>query len=218
MPRMLEKFAVFAAPGVFVLLWASGFIGAKLGLRYAEPLTFLAVRMIAVVGLLVVIVLFTRPKWPSGASMVHSAVTGVLVHGFYLGGVFVAIENGLAAGLAALVVSLQPVLTSTLANRWLGERVLPRQWLGLLLGFGGVYLILQDKMASGQSTPLAWAAAAAALFGMTVGTLHQKRFGGGIDWRPAMLIQYAAAGLLFSLGAEVFETRVVHWTPQFLFA
>lgn len=138
MPRMLEKFAVFAAPGVFVLLWASGFIGAKLGLRYAEPLTFLAVRMIAVVGLLVVIILLTRPKWPSGAGMVHSAVTGVLVHGFYLGGVFVAIENGLAAGLAALVVSLRPVLTSTLANRWLGERVLPRQWLGLLLGLLGV--------------------------------------------------------------------------------
>ena len=218
MPRTLEKFAVFAAPGVFVLLWASGFIGAKLGLRYAEPLTFLAVRMIAVVGLVVIIILFTRPKWPNGAGMAHSAVTGVLVHGFYLGGVFVAIENGLPAGLAALVVSLQPVLTSTLANRWLGERVLPRQWLGLLLGLLGVYLVVQENTAGGATAPLAWAAIVAALVGITVGTPYQKRFGGGIDWRPALCVQYAAAGLLFALGALFFETRVVHWTAEFVFA
>ncbi len=198
MPRTLEKFAVFAAPGVFVLLWASGFIGAKLGLRYAEPLTFLALRMIAVVGLVVLIMLVTRPKWPGGAGMVHSVVTGLMVHGFYLGGVFVAIENGLPAGLAALVVSLQPVLTSTLANRWLGERVLPRQWLGLLLGLLGVYLVVRENTA-GATAPLAWAAIVAALLGITVGTLYQKRFGGGIDWRPALCLQYAAAGLFSRL-------------------
>ena len=217
MPRTLEKFALFAAPGVFVLLWASGFIGAKLGLRYAEPLTFLALRMIAAVGLVVVIILLTRPKWPSGAGLVHSVVTGVLVHGCYLGGVFVAIENGLPAGLAALVVSLQPVLTSTLANRWLGERVLPRQWLGLLLGLAGVYLVLRENTA-GAGAPLAWAAIVTALLGITVGTLYQKRFGGGIDWRPALCLQYAAAGLLFALGALVFETRTLHWTAEFVFA
>ena len=217
MPRTLEKFAVFAAPGVFVLLWASGFIGAKLGLRYAEPLTFLALRMIAVVGLVVLIMLVTRPKWPGGAGMVHSVVTGLMVHGFYLGGVFVAIENGLPAGLAALVVSLQPVLTSTLANRWLGERVLPRQWLGLLLGLLGVYLVVRENTA-GATAPLAWAAIVAALLGITVGTLYQKRFGGGIDWRPALCIQYAAAGIFFGLGALAFETRVVHWTAEFVFA
>ncbi len=217
MPRTLEKFAVFAAPGVFVLLWASGFIGAKLGLRYAEPLTFLALRMIAVVGLVVLIMLVTRPKWPGGAGMVHSVVTGLMVHGFYLGGVFVAIENGLPAGLAALVVSLQPVLTSTLANRWLGERVLPRQWLGLLLGLLGVYLVVRENTA-GATAPLAWAAIVAALLGITVGTLYQKRFGGGIDWRPALCLQYAAAGLFFALGAIIFETRVVHWTAEFVFA
>ena len=150
--------------------------------------------------------------------MLHSAVTGLMVHGLYLGGVFVAMENGLSAGLVALIVSLQPVLTSTVANRWLGERVVARQWLGLALGLAGVYLILQERMAAGSATLLAWVAAAAALIGITVGTLYQKRFGGGIDWRPAMCIQYAASGLLFSLGAAAFETRTVHWTPQFLFA
>ncbi len=217
MPRTLEKFAVFAAPGVFVLLWASGFIGAKFGLAYAEPLTFLALRMIAVVGLLVVIILLTRPRWPGGAGMVHSGLTGLMVHGCYLGGVFVAMENGLPAGLAALVVSLQPVLTSTLANRWLGERVLPRQWLGLLLGLVGVFLVVRENTA-GATAPLAWTAIVVALLGITVGTLYQKRYGGGIDWRPALCIQYAAAGLLFALGALAFESRIVHWTAEFVFA
>ena len=103
-----------------------GFIGAKLGLPYAEPMTFLTVRMTAVVLVLGLIIVLTRPVWPSRAGMLHSAVTGLLVHGCYLGGVFVAIDHKLPAGFAALVVSLQPILTSTLANRLLGERVVPR--------------------------------------------------------------------------------------------
>ena len=141
-----------------------------------------------------------------------------MVHGLYIGGVFVAIENGLPASLAALVVSLQPVLTSTLANRWLGERVAPRQWVGLVLGLLGVYLIVRQNIAAGGTAPFAWASATVALIGITVGTLYQKRFGGGIDWRPAMCIQYAAAGVFFAAGAALFETRVVHWTPEFVFA
>ncbi|HZC56548.1 MAG TPA: DMT family transporter [Xanthobacteraceae bacterium] len=218
MPKKFEDFAVFAAPGVFVVLWASGFIGAKLGLSYAEPLTFLALRMAAAVALLGVVTLLTRPKWPSPPGMLHSVVTGSLLHGLYLGGVFVAIENGLSAGMIALVVSLQPVLTSTLANRWFGERVRALQWLGLALGIAGVYLIVRDKATTGNAAPFAWASGVVALLGITVGTLYQKRFGGGIDWRPGLCLQYAAAGLLFALCAVLFETRVVQWTPQFVFA
>jgi drug/metabolite transporter (DMT)-like permease len=218
MPRKFEDIAVFAAPAVFVVLWASGFIGAKLGLSDAEPLTFLSLRMLAAVILFVVIMLVTRPKWPNGQGVMHSIVTGFLVHGLYLGGVFVSIENGLSAGVIALVVSLQPVLTSTVANRWFGEQVRPRQWLGLVLGLIGVYLILRDKATTGDATPLAWVASVVALVGITLGTLYQKRFGGGIDWRPAMCIQYAASAVLFMAGAAIFETRVVHWTPSFVFA
>ena len=99
MPRKFEDFAVFAAPAVFVLLWSSGFIFAKLGLSYAEPLTYLSLRMIAVVALLAIIIALTRPKWPSTAGMVHSALTGLMVHGLYLGGVFVSIEKGYPRGL-----------------------------------------------------------------------------------------------------------------------
>jgi drug/metabolite transporter (DMT)-like permease len=210
MPRRLEDLAVFAAPGVFVVLWASGFVGAKLGLADAEPLTFLALRMGIVVLLLGAVMALTRPRWPSAREVGRSVIAGLLVHGLYLGGVFVAIENGLSAGMIALVVSLQPALTSTLANRWLGERVRRLQWIGLALGVLGVYLIVRDKATTGGATSFAWMASAVALFGITVGTLYQKRFGGGIDWRPALWVQYAAAGLLFACGAEVSETGTVH--------
>src|SRR4051812_11734396 len=154
-PRSLADAAVFAAPPVFVLLWASGFVGAKLGLPYAEPMTFLTVRMTAVVLVLGLIILITRPVWPSRMGVLHSAVAGLFVHGCYLGGVFVAIDHKLPAGFAALVVSLQPVLTSTLANRLLGERVAPRQWLGLALGIAGVYLVVHGHT-DGDAPPLAW--------------------------------------------------------------
>lgn len=216
-PRSFADIAVFAAPVVFVLLWSSGFIGAKLGLPYAEPMTFLAVRMAAVVALLGLIALVTRPPWPGGRGTVHSVIAGILVHGCYLGGVFVAIDHRLPAGLAALIVSLQPVLTSTLANWLLGERVMPRQWAGLLLGIAGVYLIVHERTA-GDGSLVAWIAITFALVGITLGTLYQKRFGGGIDWRSGFFIQYAAACGLFALGALLFETRQVQWTGEFLIA
>ena len=214
----IEHLTIVAAPGLFVILWASGFIGAKLGLPYAEPLTFLFLRMFGAVLLLGAIVLIARPKWPSREAMFDSCATGVFMHALYLGGVYISIANGLPAALSALIVGLQPLLTSTIANRLLGERVVARQWGGLLLGIAGVYLVVQDKATTGGATPLAWVASLVALLSITFGTIYQKRFGSGIDGRPNMLIQYAAAGILFALGAMAFETRIVHWTPEFLFA
>jgi drug/metabolite transporter (DMT)-like permease len=110
------------------------------------------------------------------------------------------------------------LLTSTIAKCLLGEQVVARQWVGLMLGLGGVYLVVQDKATTSGTTPLAWIASLVALLSITFGTIYQKRFGTGIDWRPGMLIQYAAAGVLFALGAMAFETRMVRWTPEFLFA
>src|ERR1700746_311388 len=138
MLRRVQDLVVVAAPGFFVVLWATGFIGAKLGLPYAEPLTFLALRMATVVVLLGATLSLTRPKWPGARGVAHSVVAGVMVHGLGLGGVFVAIENGLSAGMVALVMSLQPALTSTIANRWLGERVRVLPWGGLALGLLGI--------------------------------------------------------------------------------
>jgi drug/metabolite transporter (DMT)-like permease len=216
-PRYLADAAVFSAPAVFVVLWASGFIGAKFGLPYAEPMTFLTVRMGGVVLVLGLIIVATRPVWPSRAGMLHSAVTGVFVHGCYLGGVFVSIDHKLPAGFTALVVGLQPVLTSTLANRILGERVASRQWLGLALGLAGVYLVVQGRT-EGGAPPIAWAAATFALFGITIGTLYQKRFGGGIEWRTGLFVQYVTAALIFFVAASATETMTVRWTSEFLFA
>ena len=210
--------AAFAAPAVFVLLWASGFIGAKFGMPYAEPMTFLTVRMGGVVLVLGLIILVTRPAWRlTRSQMLHSAITGLFVHGLYLGGVFVAIDRKLPAGFVALVVSLQPVLTSTLANRLLGEPVTIRQWAGLGLGVLGVYLVVHGH--TGGEAPLAaWAAATVALIGMTIGTLYQKRFGGGIEWRTGFFVQYVAALVLFTVCAFATETMQVQWTGEFLFA
>ena len=134
---------------MFVILWASGFIGAKLGLPYAQPLTFLFLRMFGAVLLLGTIVLVARPKWPNRDRILDSCAIGVFMHALYLGGVYISIANGLPAALSALIVGLQPLLTSTIANRLLGERVVARQWGGLLLGIAGVYLVVQDKATTG---------------------------------------------------------------------
>ena len=174
--------------------------------------------MLGVILILGIVVALTRPKWPDAVGFRHSVATGLMVHGLYLGGVFVAIGHGLPAGLAALIVSLQPLLTSTIAHRWLRERVGVLQWAGIALGFTGVYLVLRDRATTGEASALAWASITIALFGITVGTIYQKRFGGAIDWRPALLIQYVAAALLLGAGAFAIETRVVHWTPDFVFA
>jgi drug/metabolite transporter (DMT)-like permease len=160
----------------------------------------------------------TRPVWPDAAGIGHSVVAGLLVHGLYLGGVFISIDRRLPAGLSALVVALQPVLTSTVANRFLGERVIARQWVGLALGIAGVYLVVMDKTVAGEATALGWAAAVVALIGITLGTLYQKRHGGGIDWRAAFILQYAAAGTLFAIGAFAFESRRIVWTAELVAA
>lgn len=215
--RRLEQAAIWCAPAVFVVLWSTGFIGSKYGLPYAEPFTFLTLRMLLVVAILGVVLLVTRPVWPNATGLGHSAVTGMLMHGLYLGGVFVAINRGLPAALTALIVGLQPVLTSTLANRLLGERVLPRQWLGLAIGLAGVFLIVRGNITGGAGAPaIAWIASTVALIGITAGTLYQRRFGGNIDWRCGFLFQYGAAGVMFVVGAFALEKREVNWDPHFI--
>ena len=121
MARPLDTLALRAAPALFVFLWSTGFIGAKYGLPYAEPLTFLALRMAIVVVIFGCIVILTRPRWPDANEVGHSVVAGALVHVLYLGGVFTAISQGVPAGISALIPGLQPILTSTLASRWLAS-------------------------------------------------------------------------------------------------
>jgi drug/metabolite transporter (DMT)-like permease len=217
MDRAFEKFAARAAPAIFVVLWSTGFIGTKYVLHNAEPLSYLAIRMVLVVALMAVIAAIARPQWPDRIGIAHSVVAGILVHGFYLGGTAIAIAHSIPAGLSALIPGLQPILTSTLANRWLGERVTPLQWAGLLLGLAGVVLILHDRPMSGEAG-WGWFASGVSLVSITLGTLYQRRYCGRIDWRAGNLVQYIAVAILFGIGAWLFENRVVHWTSEFILA
>lgn len=212
------KIAIAVAPMLFVLLWSTGFIGARYGLPYIEPLTFLGVRMVCVVLVMVLIVLVARARWPDRIGIGHSLVAGALVHGAYLAGVFIAISQGVPAGISALIPGLQPILTSTIANRYLGERVTRVQWLGLALGLFGVLMVLHDRQMVAEGTLLGWAASFVSLLGITFGTLYQKRFCGEIDWRTGNTVQYAGASVLFWLGAFAFESRVIHWSGELVFA
>jgi drug/metabolite transporter (DMT)-like permease len=217
MNRDVAKLAARAAPAIFVVLWSTGFIATKYVLRDAEPLTYLAIRMVLVVVLMAVIVAVARPRWPDRIGIAHSVVAGILVHGFYLGGTAIAIAHSIPAGLSALIPGLQPILTSTLANRWLGERVTPLQWAGLLLGLAGVVLILHDRPMSGEAG-WGWFASGVSLVSITLGTLYQRRYCGSIDWRAGNLVQYIAVAIFFAVSAWLFETGVVHWTGEFILA
>ena len=218
---MLPPRLAAAVPFVFVFLWSTGFIGAKYGLPHAGPLSFLLVRYALVVGLLLALVAATRAAWPKDRrAWFHIGVSGVMIHGLYLGGVFTAIGAGLPAGIAALIVGLQPILTAFGAAAWLGERVVVRQWIGLALGLAGVTLVLAGKgllQGDAPSAPML-VPIVVALLGITVGTLYQKRFCPHFDLRTGAVLQFVPAALatwLFSLGVEPFR---VEWSGEFVFA
>jgi drug/metabolite transporter (DMT)-like permease len=214
----LSRLAITTAPVLFVLLWSTGFIGARYGLPYIEPLTFLAVRMFFVVLIMAAIAIITGAKPPDASEIGHSLVAGSLVHGLYLGGVFAAISQGVPAGISALIPGLQPILMSTIANRFMGETVTRVQWVGLALGLLGVLLVLHDRSIVLAGSTVGWIASFLSLIGITLGTLYQKHYCGAIDWRSGNLVQYIGAGVLFALGAFVFETREIHWSGELIFA
>ena len=217
MTHEFDNFAARAAPAIFVLLWSTGFVATKYVVNNADPLTYLAIRMALVVGIMAVVAAIARPKWPDRVGVAHSVVAGILVHGFYLGGTAIAIAHSIPAGLSALIPGLQPILTSTLANRWLGERVTPLQWTGLLLGVAGVLLILHDRPMSGEAG-WGWLASGVSLISITLGTLYQRRYCGKIDWRAGNLVQYVGVTIFFTVAAWLFENNVVHWTSEFVLA
>ena len=194
-----------AFPLLFVLLWSTGFIAAKYGLAYAPPLTFLLYRFVLVAALMGVVALATNAVWPATLAEVgHVVIAAWLVHGVYLGGVLVAIASGMSAGMAAMLVGLQPIVTVILARGWLGERVVPRQWLGLALGLAGVWLVVRHKVAFTDDGK-ALAAILLALAGISVGTLYQKRYCSHVDLRCGAVIQFTACALVYAPIVLAFE-------------
>ncbi|BAL22874.1 DMT family transporter [Azoarcus sp. KH32C] len=221
MPTLPPRLAALT-PLLFVLLWSTGFIGAKFGLPYAEPLTFLATRYVLVIALMGALALLMRAPWPKDLRQVgHIGVAGLLLQATYLGGVFMAIHRGLPAGVTALVVGMQPLLTALGAGWLLGERVTPRQWAGLALGFVGVTLVVSNKVSVGSGlAELGWmlAPALAALAGITGGTLYQKRFCPSFDLRTGAVIQFVPSLTVTGFLASRSETMHIVWSGQFVFA
>ncbi len=208
-----------AIPGLFVLLWSSGFIGAKLGLPFCGPLTFLALRYACVVALMFPVCWVARAAWPATrAEAGHVMVAGALIQAGYLGGVFVAISLGMPAGVAALIVGLQPILTAFLSGHMVDERASRRQWAGLVLGFLGVMVVVWNKMSLGAVT---WGGALSATVGLiciTYGTLYQKRHCAHVDMRTNSLLQFLAAFIVTAPLALLFDSLEVQWTIQFMVA
>ena len=208
-------------PFLFVFLWSTGFIGARFGLPYAGPLTFLLLRYAFVIALMGGLAVLARAPWPNDRrKTVHIAITGVLLHAVYLGGVIIAIHRGLPAGITALIVGMQPLLTAALARPLLGEPVSTRQWIGLALGLCGVGLVVVGKMGHGEQTDLASALppALCALVGITAGTLWQKRFCPSFDLRTGSVIQFVASLVVTLPVALATETMQVQWHGEFVFA
>lgn len=206
-------------PYLFVLIWSTGFVVAKFGLPYAPPLTFLLLRFISVLVVLLPIVLLMRAPWPVGRIR-HIAVAGILVQAGYLAGVWCAIKIGMPAGLSALIVGLQPVLTA-FAAPLVGESVRGRQWVGLLFGLCGVALVVANKITLIGLSIESIMLCVMALVSITVGTLYQKRYCASFDLRTGTVIQFAASiavVLPFAVALEDFGPALdtVQWTPNFI--
>ncbi len=207
-------------PWVFVLIWSTGFIVARFGMPHAPPLTFLSMRYALSVAAFGVWIALARAPWPSSrAQWLHLGVTGLLMHGGYLGGVWAAVKAGIGAGTVALLVGLQPVLTALwLTARGDGrgaQRVAVQQWAGLLLGLLGLALVVWRKLGAGEVTPWNFALAMLALVSITAGTLYQKRHVQPCDVRTANTVQLLAA-FIVTAPLALFEREAVVWHPELI--
>ncbi len=201
---------MLAAPALFVLLWSTGWISARYAAPHADPLWFLTIRFACAGGAIALFAFAVRAPWPTDAkSWGHGLVSGVLLHGIYLGGVWWAVKNGLSAGISGLLAALQPLLTALLAPYLLGERVSARQWLGVALGFGGVLLVLSPKLAAaaGETAWTALLVNVVAMLGVTAGSFYQKRFVQVADLRTVTAVQYLGALLVVAPFAFLTEAR-----------
>jgi drug/metabolite transporter (DMT)-like permease len=207
------------APGIFVLLWATGFLIAKLGVPYAQPMTILAMRFVLAAAMMTAVAALTRAPWPrSWRRIGHIAMIGILLHAVYLGGCYLAIYGGMPAGMAALIAGFQPLLTATLAGPVLGERTRPVQWIGIAIGFVGLMMVLWERIVIDLSHPAALLFAILSLLGITSATIYQKRFCPSFDLRSGTAIQYFAASIVMVPLAFALGIGTIDWAPTFIFA
>ena len=213
---MLKKLA----PGLFVFLWSTGFIGVKYGIPYAPPFYFIAIRMAIASLLLFIAISFLRRSQPLTRSILWpSTLIGLTLHGAYLGGCFFAVSRGMPAGVAALIVSLQPVLVSLFAAKYLNEPLNARAVLGLILGLVGLFVVVIPRINMTGENAISLVAVAASVIGLlggTSGTILQKKYGGAIPTLAGTSIQYAATALVLLVLALLFEEPNITWSPEFI--
>jgi drug/metabolite transporter (DMT)-like permease len=206
-----------SVPLVFVLIWSTGWISARYSAPYADPFTILTIRFASAGVLIAVIALAFRAQWPATrAEYGHALVSGVLLHGIYLGGVWWAIARGLPAGISGLIAAVQPILTALMAPALLGERITPMHWAGIVLGFAGIALVLEPKLAGIAMADLggvAWPILVnlVAMLAVTLGTFYQKRFIASGDLRTVTVLQYVGAILVTAPLALATEGLRVEW-------
>lgn len=207
-------------PALFVVLWATGFIGARYAMPWSEPFSFLAVRFALAAAILFVLSFALRSRPLSPRQAAHAVLVGALVHGVYLGAVFWAIRNGMPAGLSALIVGLQPLITAVMAGFALGEKVLPRHWAGLTIGFVGIAIVLAPRIgdALGGVTAATLVACVFGVGAISAGTVWQKRHLAGADLVSGTLWQYVGATAVVAAGSFAFETRTFVVTGELVFA
>jgi drug/metabolite transporter (DMT)-like permease len=207
------------APGIFVVLWATGFLIAKLGVPYAQPMTVLAIRFVLAAIMMGSVALIAGAPWPrSWRQIAHIAIVGILLHAVYLGGCYAAIYQGMPAGMAALIAGFQPILTAAVAQPLLRERTRPIQWLGIAIGFVGLMMVLWERIVIDLSHPAALLLAILSLLGITAATIYQKRFCPSFDLRWGTAIQYVAASAVVVPTALLLGFGTVIWAPTFIFA
>jgi drug/metabolite transporter (DMT)-like permease len=208
------------APALFVFLWSTGFIGVKYGIPYAPPFYFIAIRMAIAALLLFIAISFLRKSQPLTRAIIWpSTLIGLTLHGAYLGGCFFAVSRGMPAGVAALIVSLQPVLVSLFAAKYLNEPLKARAVFGLTLGLVGLFVVVIPRINMTGADAISLAAVAASVIGLlggTIGTILQKKYGGVIPTLAGTSIQYAATALLLLILALFFEEPSITWSPEFI--
>ena len=197
----------------FVIVWGSGFIATKIGIQYAAPFTFLALRFTFGLLCLIPLVLWLKPPWPgTQREWLHVIVAGLLMHAIHLSGSHYAQYLGMSAGIAAVILAIQPLATAVIAIGWFGERPTRRQWIGIVLGFAGVSLIVWHKIDIRAVTAGSLVAIVTGLASLTAGTLYQRRFCPTVDLRSGALIQFAASLLVLAPLSFAFEGAKVNWS------
>jgi drug/metabolite transporter (DMT)-like permease len=196
----LQRFILLATPALFVVIWSTGWISAKYAAPHADPLWFLTIRFACAGAVIAVFAAIVGAAWPKGrTAWFHALISGILLHGIYLGGVWWAVKYGLSAGLSGLLAALQPLVTAILAPYLLQERFTSTQWAGVALGMFGVVCVLSPKLGLTLGTETAWVPLGINVLGvlsLTAGSFYQKRFVANGDLRSVTAVQYAGALLI----------------------